>query len=101
MIDIDGERIEYVGSALTPFFEAGLNDGPRPYIHNHVIDLLDAETATGRCYLDLRSAKNGFEWLGAGFYEDGYVKQNGQWKFRERIFHALRIEEWPGNIAQT
>src|SRR5579862_8481489 len=32
--------------------------GPRPYIHNHVLQLKDANHASGTCYVELRDSKN-------------------------------------------
>jgi SnoaL-like domain len=57
---------------------------PRPYIHNHVIDLKGGGRATGRCYVELRSAKLAMEWLGSGYYEDEYTKVGEEWKFASR-----------------
>src|SRR5216684_4480566 len=60
---------------------------PRPYIHNHVVDLKGGGRAAGRCYVELRNAKKNFEWTGTGFYEDEYAKAGDQWKFKSRTFH--------------
>ncbi len=84
--------------ALSEFYEAAVGFMPRPYIHNHVVDLVSTEFATGRCYLDLRSGRNNMDWLGAGFYEDEYVKIGSDWKFQLRRFTALRMEELPDGI---
>ena len=83
---------------LHAFFLNAVDFMPRPYIHNHVVDLIDAVTATGRCYLDLRSARNNMDWLGAGYYEDDYVRTDDGWKFQSRRFTALRMEELPKGI---
>lgn len=83
---------------IASFMQQGLADSPRPFIHNHVIELDSAETAHGRAYLDLRSGKHNFDWLGAGYYEDKYVKEDGRWLFKARVFYALRIDDWPGEI---
>jgi hypothetical protein len=88
-------------TALHDFYVAGLNMRPRPYIHNHVIDLHDSTTASGRCYLDLRSARNNMEWLGAGYYEDDYVRDGELWKFKTRRFIALRMVEVPPGLANS
>lgn len=84
--------------ALKEFFVAGLSIQPRPYIHNHVVDLVDANSATGRCYLDLYSARNNMSQLGAGYYEDAYSRVDGTWKFRSRRFIALRMDELPSGF---
>ncbi len=65
---------------------------PRPYIHNHVVDLKSKTTATGRCYVELRSAARNFEWIGTGFYDDQYVKEGEQWKFASRTFTAFAMQ---------
>lgn len=95
----DGEISARGRDALLEFYAKGLDLSPRPYIHNHVIEQRSAERATGRCYLDLRSAKNDMEWLGAGYYADEYVKLAGEWKFASRHFTALRMIEGPGSGA--
>ena len=92
----DGGESSAKGSAdLHKFYSGGLEMQPRPYIHNHVVDLVDAERATGRCYLDLRSAKNEMAWLGAGYYNDEYRKVGGRWKFASRTFNIVRMLEDP------
>ena len=70
---------------------------PRPYIHNHVIELHDDESASGRCYLDLRSAKNNMGWIGAGYYNDEYILTVDGWKFQARLFNALHMEDLPAS----
>lgn len=77
----------------------GLTNGdmtPRPYIHNHVIDLKGAGQASGRCYVELRDAKKNFQWAGSGFYEDVYAKIGDRWKFKSRTFQAAHMEQMPG-----
>ena len=81
--------------ALLDFFANATDFMPRPYIHNHVVELTSTDAATGRCYLDLRSAKNNMEWLGAGYYEDEYVRRAGSWLFHSRRFHVVRMDELP------
>ncbi|HCU88472.1 MAG TPA: hypothetical protein DGR97_00920 [Gammaproteobacteria bacterium] len=70
---------------------------PRPYIHNHVIELHDDKSASGRCYLDLRSAKNNMGWIGAGYYNDEYILTADGWKFQARLFNALHMEDLPAS----
>ena len=84
--------------ALSEFYKAAVRFMPRPYIHNHVVEIVSMEFATGRCYLDLRSGRHNMDWLGAGFYEDEYVKIGSEWKFQARKFTALRMEELPDGI---
>jgi hypothetical protein len=54
-----------------------------PFVHNHVIEL-DGDTAAGTCYLDLRAVMEGRSMIGSGFYEDRYVRVEGEWKFQSR-----------------
>ena len=92
----DGKETAIVGSDnLRDFYISSAPLQPRPYIHNHVIDLRDDKTASGRCHLELRSAKNNMEWLGAGFYNDEYIEQADGWKFQSRRFNALRMVDSP------
>ncbi|MGH7931797.1 MAG: nuclear transport factor 2 family protein [Candidatus Binataceae bacterium] len=68
---------------------------PRPYIHNHVIDLQGGGRANGRAYVELRDASHNMSWLGTGYYEDEYVKAGDDWKFQSRKFHRVHMEERP------
>jgi len=96
---LDDRQIDILGrDKIEAFMLEGLRDSPRPFIHNHVVTLTDAQNATGRAYLDLRSGKHNFEWLGVGYYEDEYQKDRDHWYFASRRFHALRIDDWPGEI---
>lgn len=77
----------------------GLTSGdmtPRPYIHNHVVELKSGGLASGRCYVEIRDAKKNFQWSGSGFYEDEYVKLGDGWKFKSRTFQAAHMEQMPG-----
>ncbi|MGO9603610.1 MAG: nuclear transport factor 2 family protein [Candidatus Binataceae bacterium] len=72
---------------LRKMYEGALGElNPRPYIHNHVVDLAGPSRATGRCYVELRSFSRNMEWIGSGYYEDEYVKKGEQWKFASRLF---------------
>ena len=59
---------------LLKTYKAGVELSPRPYIHNHVIELTGPSRATGRCYVELRDASDNLNWLGTGYYDDEYVK---------------------------
>lgn len=65
---------------------------PRPYIHNHVIELKSGGRANGRCYVELRDASNNLAWLGTGFYDDEYIKVGDDWKFNSRRFQQAHME---------
>jgi SnoaL-like protein len=89
--------------ALLKLYGGGLTNGdmtPRPYIHNHVIDIKGSSQATGRCYVEIRDAKKNFQWGGSGFYEDEYVKLGDRWKFKSRTFQAAYMERMPGGSSQ-
>ncbi len=89
----DIEGINTGRANLLKSFKEGLAAAsPRPYIHNHVIELKGSGRATGRCYLDLRIASDNFKWGGAGWYDDEYVKVGDEWKFQTRRFHHAHME---------
>ncbi len=80
-------------AALQKTYKAGLATlTPRPYIHNHVIELTDGGRASGRCYVELRDASNNLSWLGTGFYNDEYVKVGDTWKFQSRRAQMVHME---------
>ena len=96
IIDNAGKRTAAKGlTAMRKMYRQGLAIGPRPYIHNHVIMMDDASHAHGRAYLALHSIKLNMQFIGAGYYNDSYVKVKGEWKFQRRHFVALRIDEDP------
>lgn len=57
---------------------------PRPFIHNHVIELLGPDRAKGTCYVEVRMTREGKKWQMTGWYDDEYVKAGGEWKFKSR-----------------
>jgi hypothetical protein len=79
-------------SLLKMYKEALASVTPRPYIHNHVVDLKGGNHATGRCYVELRDASNDMKWIGTGYYHDDYAKVGDQWKFQSRKFKAVRYD---------
>jgi hypothetical protein len=61
-----------------------LGDGMfQPFVHNHVITL-SGDEASGTCYLDLRATIEGRSMIGSGWYEDQYLRVDGEWKFQSR-----------------
>ena len=57
---------------------------PRPFIHNHLIELLGPDRAKGTCYAEVRLTHQGKKCLMTGWYNDEYAKVGGQWKFKSR-----------------
>ncbi len=93
---IGGREATFSGrDALHAMFTGGLKIRPRPYIHNHVVELAGEGFATGRCYLDLRSARKDMAFLGAGYYDDEYMATPAGWRFHSRRFVALRMDDLP------
>lgn len=79
---------------LLKSYREGLTSlSPRPYIHNHVVELKGANSASGRCYVELRTAADNMNWIGTGYYHDEYVKVGDKWKFQSRRFTAVRFDE--------
>jgi ketosteroid isomerase-like protein len=87
----DGELdFGYLGQAkgkaeLDRFFGQGVSNllsFVKQFIHNHVIHL-QGDTGTGFSYLEAKSVSKGESYLVAARYDDTYVKQNGQWKFKK------------------
>lgn len=85
----DGETREIKGPALREFYVSLDRFKPRPYIHNHIIELLGADRAKGTCYVELRRETRAMEWIGTGYYDDEYVKEGAVWKFRARHYRAV------------
>jgi uncharacterized protein (TIGR02246 family) len=61
---------------------------PRIFVHNQIVSLLGGDRATGRCYVEVRDAKTGMDWIGAGDFQDEYAKVGDEWKFSAR-HHTL------------
>ncbi len=81
---------------LRKMYERALGEvSPRPYIHNHVVNLQSKTKATGRCYVELRSGARDMEWIGTGYYDDEYLKVGDQWKFASRRFTSIRTPPPP------
>ncbi|HTY54651.1 MAG TPA: nuclear transport factor 2 family protein [Candidatus Binataceae bacterium] len=96
----NGETVYKGHEALLKSYAESLRDlQPRPYIHNHVVELGFNGRATGRCYLDLRSEKYQMQWVGSGYYNDEYVKVGDHWKFASRYFTAMHFD--PATAART
>ena len=70
---------------LRKMISSGLDEmKPRPFIHNHVIELLDSNQAKGTCYVEVHMNREGKKWEMKGLYNDDYAKIDGEWKFKSR-----------------
>ncbi len=71
--------------ALLAAFREMLTTGAvfRPFVQQHVVDLA-GDAATGTCYVDLRADVGGKSMIGAGWYDDRYVRTPEGWRFRSR-----------------
>lgn len=78
----------YLGKAngraeLVKFFQgvSKLLSFVKQFIHNHVVQV-QGDQGTGLSYLEARSVSKGESYMVAARYDDEYVRQNGQWKFK-------------------
>lgn len=81
-----GTRPPIVGrAALLAGFREMLTAGSTflPFIQQHVVDL-DGDAARGTCYIDLRAEVDGESMIGAGWYDDRYVRTSEGWRFQTR-----------------
>ncbi len=74
-------------AAQKKFFEGLANylSTVKQFIHNQVIEV-HGDTATGFSYLEAKPVYKGESYLVAGRYDDEYVRQDGQWKFKKMKF---------------
>ena len=71
---------------LLKLYEKALrNMLPRPFIHNHVINLDSPDSATGTCYVEILGVQDGKSVIAAGYYDDVYHKVAGVWKMHSRV----------------
>lgn len=54
----------------------------KQFVHNHTIQV-QGDHGTGLSYLEAKTVAKGESYVVAGRYDDEYVKQNGQWKFKK------------------
>ena len=90
---------------LLKTYKQALGDlAPRPFIHNHVVELTGPDRATGTCYVEIRATRDGKSWIGAGYYDDEYAKVGGAWKFRSRkvtMYYMVPLSEgWAERAAK-
>ena len=77
-------RAEGRGNLAKMIAEQAATSKPRPFIHNHVVELLGSDRAKGTCYVEVKLMREGQKWLLTGWYNDEYAKVNGEWKFKSR-----------------
>ena len=80
--------------ALLEFYSGGVGARThKPFVQNHVIELDDADHATGRCSVEIRVWQDGQAYTQAGHYHDRYRREDGRWRFAER--HYVRYHNAP------
>lgn len=62
-----------------------------PTVHNHLLDIRGDEAA-GVCWIELHAHKDGEDWIGSGYYEDLFRRENGRWKFAVRDSTLIKWE---------
>ncbi len=81
---------------LIKMYHQALGDlAPRPFIHNHVVNLEGSDKASGTCYVEIRGISDGKSIIGAGYYDDQYRKVEGTWKFLSRdvkMYYMVPLE---------
>lgn len=89
-------------SGLNTFYQQALSDlvpFVKQFIHNHIITL-KGDTGTGLSYLEAKPIFNGESFLVAARFDDEYIRENGQWKFRKMTlvpyFMVPLKEGWAG-----
>lgn len=79
---------------LLAFYAAGVGGKThKPFVQNHVVELLDDGRAKGRCSVEIRVLQDGEAYTQAGHYHDQYVRQGGHWRFAQR--HYIRYHNVP------
>jgi uncharacterized protein (TIGR02246 family) len=79
--------------ALRKMISSGLETSkPRPFIHNHVVELLGPDRAKGTCYVEVRLLRDGKKHYMTGWYDDEYAKTGGEWKFKSRRINIDSME---------
>lgn len=75
-------------------WKAGMELFPFIFMSISIGDIqVDGDTATARAYTsEVGTTQDGAEIRPRGQYDDKLVKVDGQWLFKERIFHSLHGE---------
>ena len=56
----------------------------RQFIHNHVVEV-HGDRARGFSYLEAKPVYKGESYVIAARYDDEYVRENGEWKFKKMV----------------
>ena len=70
---------------VNAFYQQALSDlvpFVKQFIHNHIITLT-GDTGTGLSYLEAKPIFNGESFLVAARFDDEYIRESGNWKFRK------------------
>ncbi|MBV1906469.1 MAG: nuclear transport factor 2 family protein [Pseudomonadales bacterium] len=86
-----GDRLVEGRAALDKFYGTLAENPPIPFIQNHVLDEYSSDQAQGRCSVEIRMVNKGESVTAAGWYNDKYIKINGQWKFAARDFKTFHM----------
>lgn len=86
-----GDRVIKGATALEEFYSDLSEAPPIPFIQNHVIDELQGSQARARCSAEIRMVQGGESVTTAGWYDDSFERVDGEWKFRQRIFHIFHM----------
>jgi hypothetical protein len=57
---------------------------PRPFVHNHLVELADETHAVGYAYVEVLDGMDDYAKNAVGYYRDEYVKVDGAWRFQRR-----------------
>lgn len=90
----DGEPLSGRAALVAAYTRAFAANTFMPFVSNHLVEI-DGDRARGTCRLDLRATMAGRRMIGAGHYEDEYVRLGGEWKFASRKLAMAFLEPLP------
>lgn len=80
---------DYLGSAngraeLIAFFQKveNLLSFVKQFMHNHAVEV-DGDSGRGYAYLEAKTISKGDAYFVAARYDDEYVRENGEWRFKK------------------